>query len=138
MDDKQIQYITRKIEESLNKKFADQEKGIGARFDEQEVRINQRFDEQEVRINQRFDEQEKKLEKTIDEKFDERFIPLFNQGFMELVVPSLEELEEQMGGGFSKIDAKLDNINRRLDNDATQLNNYEERLKKIEAKRIVA
>lgn len=75
----------------------------------------------------------KKISKVIDDKFEEKFIKLFNQGFEEVVMPRLEETDLEMEKGFKRMNAKLDYINQRIDNHATKLDQQEKRTSKLEA-----
>lgn len=82
------------------------------------------------------------IEQTLDRKFDEKFIPLFNQGFEQLVMPALEDLEnglrKEMKEGFDKVNTRLDAHDRRTDHLAIQVGDHEKRLKKLKSKRVVA
>ena len=72
------------------------------------------------------------LEDLLDRKFEEKFILLFNQGFEEVVMPRLEDLENEQKKGFKQLSANFDNINRRSDNHSLKLSNHETRLNKLE------
>lgn len=75
------------------------------------------------------------LEEVLDRKFEEKFIPLLNQGFEQVIMPRLEEMDERLDGmekGFKQINSKLDNINRRLDSDSTKIGDHDRRIKKLE------
>lgn len=81
----------------------------------------------------------------MDDKTKQDFILLFNQGFEEVVVPRLEELDEtidkldkKMDKGFAGVNSKIDNINRRLDTMAFQVGDHEKRIKKLESKSVIA
>lgn len=92
---------------------------------------------------------------------EEKFIRLFNLGFEQVVVPAMEDMEEElkleMGGlkeeteglkevteglkkemkqGFKKLNAKIDSHDRRADNSATQVGDHEKRIRKLESKRV--
>ena len=72
------------------------------------------------------------VEDLLDRKFEEKFIPLFNQGFEEVVVPQLEILEEKMDKGFKQVNSKFDSINRRLDDHSIKSTDQDRRIKKLE------
>lgn len=84
----------------------------------------------------------KLLENTLDKKFEEKFIPLFNQGFEEVVAPAMEEMEKglkkEMNQGFDKVNSRLDSLDRRMDVFAIKSADQEKRIKKLETKRAVA
>lgn len=72
----------------------------------------------------------KKIGKVVETKITD--------AIQELVVPAMDDLEKEMNKGFDKVNSKLDNLEGRLDTHAIQLDSHEKRLKKLEAKRVVA
>lgn len=85
------------------------------------------------------DEQTKKdfteiLEKTLDKKFEEKFIPLFNQGFEEIVLPNIERLDqgqEDIKSRLDRMESRLDTLERRSDRILDRSNRVEGGLKDL-------
>jgi len=74
----------------------------------------------------------------MDEKTKKDFILIFNQGFEEVVMPEIVELEDKMEQGFKKVNSKLESIERRIDEMATKVGGHEKILKKSQSKSIAA
>ncbi len=47
----------------------------------------------------------------IDQRFDDKFIPLFNQGFEEIVLPNIERLDQSL----EDLKSRMDRIESRMD-----------------------
>lgn len=74
------------------------------------------------------------LETTIDKKFEEKFIPLFNQGFEEVVLPNIERLDqgqEDIKSRLDRMESRLDALERRSDRLLDRSNKVEEGLKDL-------
>ena len=84
------------------------------------------------------------IEKTLDKKFEEKFIRMFNLGFEQVMVPALQSLENELKleikgvrKEIEKVGPRIDSHDRRTDHLATQVGDYEKRIKKLESKRVV-
>lgn len=71
-------------------------------------------------------------------------INVFNQGFEELVLPALENLEKELTKKIDNLSDRLDSIDRKLDRtlakqyeQQTSITDHEKRIKKIETHKTV-
>lgn len=85
----------------------------------------------------------------MDEQTKKEFISLFVQGFQEVMIPALDDLEkeinqrfeqmehrfEQMEYRFDVIETRLDVVERKLDRSLDEPIDHENRLKKLESRR---
>ena len=88
------------------------------------------------------------LEEIFDRKFEQKFIPLFNQGFEEVVIPAIERSEEglkkeikkfrtEVTGRMDSFDRKMDRvIDKQIDYDF-ELKSLGKRVKKLESKSLI-
>jgi hypothetical protein len=89
------------------------------------------------------------LEEVFDRKFEEKFIPLFNQGFEEVVLPAVERSEDslttelhkevkklkaQVTGRLDGVDRKLDRIIAKQIDQEVEISDHKRRIKKLEEK----
>jgi hypothetical protein len=101
--DKQAERFEKRMDIRLQEQAEAFTKQIDTRFEEQEKRLDSRFLEQEKRLDIRLEEQEKRLEK--------RMIQVFNEGFEQVVLQHLSEINENIG----ELDSRTSRIERKLD-----------------------
>lgn len=84
----------------------------------------------------------------MDDKFKKDFITLFNQGFEEVVLPVIEDMQgdieeikediKSLDNRVGNVENRLDRIENRLDSVVDNINGHNIRLKTIESIPIIA
>ncbi len=113
--------------------------------------LNQKFSELGESLEKNLEKKlGERLDKKIDEAFESRFILLFNQGFEEVVMPQILELDEKIESGVKSLKkdineikvvqgehgTRLDRIESKLDKVTEKQLDHENRIQKLEKKRV--
>lgn len=68
----------------------------------------------------------------MDEKQKQEFILLFNQGFEEIVIPAIEDVEARFGKKVNSLESKMDNRFDAVDKKLDRLDAHDERMADVQ------